>query len=81
MRRRRAWDVAIVGAGSIGLTAAQAMARSGLRVVVLDAAASPGQGSHKAAIGGIRATHSDPVKIRLCQRTLSLISSWEKERG
>ena len=49
----------------------------GLRTLVLDGRASPGQGSNKAAIGGVRATHSDPAKIRLSLRSLDILSTWQ----
>jgi len=78
---RPAYDVIILGAGSVGTPAAMAMASQGLRVLVLDPAASPGQGSNKAAIGGIRATHSDPAKIRLCMRSLEIFATWEPIHG
>ena len=52
-----------------------------MRTLVLDAAASPGQGSNKAAIGGVRATHSDPAKIRLNMRTLEILKSWQQVYG
>lgn len=70
------YDAIIIGAGSVGLPTALAMAQAGLDVLVLDEAASPGQGSHKAAIGGVRATHADPAKIRLCLRSLEIFSTW-----
>jgi sarcosine oxidase subunit beta len=76
-----AHDVIIIGAGSVGLPAALAMTASGLDVLVIDQAASSGQGSHKAAIGGVRATHSDPAKIRLCMRSLEILSTWEAIYG
>jgi len=57
------------------------MARSGLSVLVLDQLASPGQGSNKAAIGGIRATHSEPAKIRICLRSLEIASTWRETYG
>ncbi len=69
-------DAIIIGAGSVGLPTALAMAEAGLDILVLDRAASPGQGSHKAAIGGVRATHSDPAKIRLCLRSLEIFRNW-----
>jgi len=75
------YDVVIVGAGSVGVPAAWAMARSGLKVLVLDRFASPGQGSNKTAIGGIRATHSEPAKIRACLRSLEIASTWQETYG
>ncbi|HQK12908.1 MAG TPA: FAD-dependent oxidoreductase, partial [Anaerolineae bacterium] len=74
-------DVIIVGAGSVGVPAALAMARMGLKVRVFDGAPSQGQGSNKSAIGGVRATHSDPAKIRLCLRSLEIFSTWEETYG
>ncbi|MBN1260351.1 MAG: FAD-binding oxidoreductase [Anaerolineae bacterium] len=75
------YDVIIIGAGSVGVPAALSMAQAGLRVLVLEQFASQGQGSNKAAIGGIRATHSDPAKIRLCLRTLEIVATWEETYG
>lgn len=75
------YDVVIVGAGSIGLPAAFFMANAGLKVLVIDQFASPGQGSNKAAIGGIRATHSDPAKIRLCLKSIEIFSTWQETYG
>jgi sarcosine oxidase subunit beta len=57
------------------------MAQSGLEPLVIDQFASPGQGSNKAAIGGIRATHSSPSKIRLCLESLEVFSTWEERYG
>lgn len=75
------YDVIIVGAGSVGSPAALAMARDGLKVLVIEAAPSQGQGSNKAAIGGVRATHSDVAKIRLCLRTIDIMASWHDTYG
>jgi len=75
------YDVIVVGAGSVGVPAAWAMANAGLKVLVLDQFASPGQGSNKSAIGGIRATHSDPAKIRLGLRSLEIASTWKETYG
>ncbi len=77
----RAYDAIVLGAGSVGVPTAWAMARSGLSVLVLDPFASPGQGSNKTAIGGIRATHSDPAKIRLCLRSLEIATTWREAHG
>jgi sarcosine oxidase subunit beta len=75
------FDVVIVGAGSVGMPTACFLAEQGVRPLVIDQFASPGQGSNKAAIGGIRATHSSPAKIRLCLDSLEVFSTWEQERG
>jgi sarcosine oxidase subunit beta len=75
------YDVIIIGAGSIGTPTAWSMAKAGLRVLVVDGNASVGQGSNKRAIGGIRATHSDPAKIRLCLRSLEVFSTWQETYG
>jgi sarcosine oxidase, subunit beta len=75
------YDVAIIGAGSVGAPAALAMARDGLKLLVIESLPSQGQGSNKAAIGGVRATHSDVAKIRLCLRTIEIMSSWRETYG
>jgi sarcosine oxidase subunit beta len=81
MSKAASYDVIVIGAGSVGVPAALAMGKAGVKVLVLDRFASQGQGSQKAAIGGIRATHSDPAKIRLCLRSLEIVSTWEKIYG
>lgn len=75
------YDVIIIGAGSVGLPAALYLAEAGLKPLVIDQFASPGQGSNKAAIGGIRATHSAPSKIRLCLKSIEIFSTWEEVYG
>ena len=77
----RIFDIIIIGSGSIGTPAAYYCARAGLSTLVLDGNPSPGQGSNKSAIGGIRATHSDPAKIRLCLRSIEIISEWQDTMG
>ena len=78
---RRGYDVVVVGAGSVGTPSALALAERGLRVLVLERRAAAGQGDNKAAIGGVRATHSDPAKILLCTESLRIFSTWRAERG
>jgi sarcosine oxidase subunit beta len=75
------FDVIIVGAGSIGVPTAYFMAKAGLEVLVLDMYPSVGQASNKHAIGGIRATHSDPAKIRLGNRSIEVFSNWQTIHG
>ncbi len=77
----KTYDLAIVGAGSVGLPAALAAARRGLSTLVLDACASPGQGDNKRAIGGVRATHSEPAKIQVCLRSIRIFSEWRERHG
>ncbi len=74
-------DVIIIGAGSVGIPTAFAIARAGLSVLVIEQMASVGQASSKHAIGGIRATHSDPAKIYLCNRSLDHFSHWQERFG
>lgn len=76
-----AYDAIVVGAGSVGMPSAMFMAEKGLKVLCLDQFPSPGQGSNKAAIGGIRATHSSPAKIRLCLDSLKTFNTWEMTHG
>ena len=75
------YDVIIIGAGSVGVPAAYAMSREGLKVAVIESLPSAGQGQNKKAIGGIRATHTNPSKILLCQDSINILSNWEDKHG
>jgi len=75
------FDAIVIGAGSIGTPTAYYLAKSGLKVLVLESVPSVGQGSNKRAIGGIRATHSDPAKISLCLRSIEIFSTFKEEFG
>lgn len=75
------YDVIIIGAGSIGVPLAMALAERKLKTLVLDKEASPGQGQNKCAIGGVRATHSDGAKIKACLRSLEVFSTWKEKHG
>jgi len=75
------YDVIIVGAGSVGVPTAMALAEKGIKPLVIDLQASPGQGENKHAIGGIRATHSTPGKIITCRRSLEIYSGWQQLHG
>ncbi len=81
MNQQTTYDVIIAGAGSIGTPTAFFLAKAGLKVLVLDSRASVGQASNKHAIGGIRATHSDPAKILLCSNSINVFSNWQSEYG
>jgi sarcosine oxidase, subunit beta len=75
------YDVIVIGSGSVGTPTAFYLAQAGHRTLVLDGGASVGQGSNKRAIGGIRATHSDPAKIRLSLRSIEIFSTWKETFG
>jgi sarcosine oxidase subunit beta len=75
------FDIIVVGGGSVGVPSAYNLAKRGLEVLVLDRRSAVGQGDNKAAIGGIRATHSDPAKIVLCSRSLAEMSVWKEVTG
>lgn len=78
---QRSYDVIVIGAGSVGVPAAYFLAKSGLSVLVLDRGASVGQGANKAAIGGVRATHSDTAKIRIGLKSIEILSNWQARHG
>ncbi len=75
------FDVIIIGAGSIGAPSALFLAKAGIKTLVIDKFPSVGQGSSKRAIGGIRATHSDPAKVQLCLRSIDIFSTWKEIYG
>jgi sarcosine oxidase subunit beta len=75
------FDAIVVGGGSVGVPSAFHLAKRGLKTLVLDRRPAVGQGDNKAAIGGVRATHSDPAKILLCTRTLETASTWKQTHG
>lgn len=75
------YDVIVVGSGSVGNPSACALAQRGLKVLVIERRSASGQGDNKAAIGGVRATHSDPGKILTCIESLKIFSTWEETYG
>jgi sarcosine oxidase subunit beta len=75
------FDVIVIGGGSVGTPTALSLQQAGYKTLVLDQFASIGQGSNKKAIGGIRATHSDPAKIRLSLRSIEIFSTWRERYG
>jgi sarcosine oxidase subunit beta len=77
----KSFDAIVIGAGSVGLPIAYYLTLEGLKVLVLDSESAPGQGQNKAAIGGARATHSDPAKITLCLQSLEFFSTFERKTG
>lgn len=80
-QQKTSYDVIIIGAGSVGVPTAYFLSEAGFKVLVLDSLPSVGQASNKHAIGGIRATHSEPSKIHLGNRSLAVFSAWKQEHG
>jgi sarcosine oxidase subunit beta len=74
-------DVIVIGAGSVGVPTALALAEKKLSTLVIDPCPSPGQRNNKRAIGGIRAAHSDFGKIRVCLRSIEIFSGWREQYG
>jgi sarcosine oxidase, subunit alpha len=82
----RAWlstgyDAVVIGSGSVGTPIGLSLAEAGLSVGVFDPGPSPGRGDNRAAIGGIRATHSEPAKATLCTESIEVFSGWLDARG
>ena len=74
-------EVIIIGAGSVGTPTAMSLAERGITTLVIDSGRSAGQGNNKCAIGGIRATHSDPAKVALSLHSIKTFSKWEETHG
>jgi sarcosine oxidase subunit beta len=77
----RSYDVVVIGAGSVGTPLAMELAAGGSKVLCLDREASAGRGNNRCAIGGIRATHSEPAKVSLCLSSLEVFRTWEETYG
>ena len=75
------FDVLIIGAGSVGVPLSFYLAKKGLKVGVIEKRASEGRGQNRAAIGGIRATFSDPAKIKICQNSIEQLKNMNDEYG
>jgi len=75
------YDTIIIGAGSVGTPTAYFLSKMGQKVLVIEELSSSGQGQNKSAIGGVRATHSDPAKIQICLQSLDIFSNWKEKTG
>jgi sarcosine oxidase subunit beta len=77
----RCYDAIVIGAGSAGVPTALFLTFEGQKVLVVEEGSAVGQGQNKAAIGGVRATHSDPAKILICRESLLVFGTWEETYG
>ncbi|HWR10685.1 MAG TPA: FAD-dependent oxidoreductase [Rectinemataceae bacterium] len=77
----KTYDIVIAGAGSVGVPLSWQLAIRGLKVAVIDQEPSWGRGQNRAAIGGLRATHSDAAKIRICLEAIKIVSTMREEHG
>ncbi|MBN1971405.1 MAG: FAD-binding oxidoreductase [Candidatus Delongbacteria bacterium] len=75
------FDIVIIGAGSVGVPLSYYLAKKGKKVAVIEKNVSAGRGENRAAIGGVRATHSDPAKIKICQMSIEIMKNLEVEHG
>ncbi len=75
------YDFIVIGAGSVGVPLSYYLAKEGMRVLVIEKKKSVGQGSNKAAIGGIRATHSNPAKIIVGKKSLEIFAKWHENHN
>jgi len=74
-------DVAVIGAGVIGLSCARELAGAGLNVSVLEAAPAVGRGSSALANGGIRAQFTTEVNIAFSRFSIVELETLERTVG
>ncbi|MEE1755380.1 NAD(P)/FAD-dependent oxidoreductase [Streptomyces sp. SP18CS02] len=77
----RSAAVVIVGGGVIGASIAFHLAEAGVTDVVLVERDTPASGSSGKPIGGVRAQFSDPLNIRLGQRSLEAWRAFAERPG
>ena len=73
-------DVAVVGAGIVGLSTAHALNRRGVRVTVYERGV-PGNGQSGGDSRIFRHAHADPRLVSLALRSRGLWREWEQESG
>jgi sarcosine oxidase subunit beta len=75
-------DVAVVGAGVIGLSVARELRRAGVeRVAVLEREPAVGQGSSARANGGVRAQFSTRVNVELSAFSIGELERLDRDTG
>ncbi|MDP9300015.1 MAG: FAD-binding oxidoreductase [Actinomycetota bacterium] len=74
-------DVAVIGAGVIGLSCARELAGAGVSVTVLEEAAAAGRGSSALANGGIRAQFTTEVNVAFSRFSIDELETLERTVG
>lgn len=74
-------DVAIVGAGVIGLACAAELAARGLGVTILEALPAPGQASSAKANGGVRAQFTTAPNVAFSLASIEAYERLERDTG
>ncbi|MFO7867020.1 MAG: FAD-binding oxidoreductase [Candidatus Aminicenantes bacterium] len=74
------YDVAVIGAGIIGMAAAYYLGNAGMKIAVIDKEYI-GSGSTGRCIAGIRQQFSTPKSIGVMKESVSLFSEMEEEFG
>lgn len=74
-------DVAVIGAGIMGASAAYHLARAGLKVGVLERRSQPGEGSTLRATGGYRAQFGTAINVKLSLLSREKLLEFEGETG
>jgi sarcosine oxidase, subunit beta len=74
-------DVVVVGAGVIGASVAWHLGRAGVRALVLEGEAAPGQGSTGRATGGFRAQFGTGINVRLSLLAREKLRRFQADTG
>ncbi|BCH05167.1 FAD-dependent oxidoreductase (plasmid) [Mesorhizobium sp. 131-2-5] len=72
--------VVIIGAGTLGMCSAHALAEQGARVTVIDAQ-SIASGSSGRSVGVVGTQFTDPFELQLRMHSVQRIREWEKRLG
>ncbi len=74
------YDIAVIGAGIIGMATAYYLSKNGVKLAVIDKEYI-GSGSTNRCIAGIRQQFSTPASIAVMKENISLFSQMEEEFG
>lgn len=80
MSNKTTCDVAIIGAGIIGLATAYYLSKKGMKLAIIEKNYI-GSGSTLRCIGGIRQQFSTPTSIRVMKESVSLFAQMKEEFG